>query len=542
VKKLLKAALLGLAAALVLGCAGGPKAPAGGEVQIAVLHTNDTHGHPLPFADHGVPEVSGLPAITTLVGRTRAEFENVLVLDAGDFNTGRPESNFFKAEPDIVGFNLIGYDAVALGNHEFDNSREILEGQKALAEFPLLSANAKTKDGKLVADAAYVVKEFQGVRVGVFGLTTRETATIGGPEVVRDLVFADEVETAKAMVAELRGKRKCQVVIALTHLGVYENAAEGSRALAAKVPGIDLIVDGHSHTQMKEPLVENGVPIVQAWQWGLNVGRGVLTVSGGKVAGFSWQPLTVNDKKAVKNPDGTTRYEPLGPEFETNPIVNGKLIEYGYKVESLLSEKIGVAAAVFSNAASRKAESEIGGLVADSMKWRLRDQGVDFAIVGGGNIRSDLAAGDITKKTAYTILPFDNSLVVLTMKGSELKELFDFLPTIPQGKGAFPQVSDGVSFTIDYEKGATTDILVGGKPLDPAREYKVVTNSYMAAGGDGYAVFKKARAYDSSVYQRDALVDYVKSLTAPLSPELKGRIKVVGQKLAWLFGGLLSRV
>jgi len=541
-KSMSKAIILGLAALLALGCAGTPKAPAGREVQIAVIHTNDTHGHPLPFADHGVPEVSGLPAITTLVGQTRAEYENVLVLDAGDFNTGRPESNFFKAEPDLVGFNLIGYDAVALGNHEFDNSREVLEAQKALAEFPFLSANAKTKDGKLVADAPYIVKDFQGVRVGVFGLTTRETVTIGSPEIVKDLVFADEIETAKAMVAELRGKKKCQVVIALTHLGLYSNGEEGSRALAAKVPGIDLIVDGHTHSQMKEPFVEKGVPIVQAYQWGLNVGKGVLTVKDGKVSGFSWKALTVNDKKAVKAADGSTVYEAVGPQFETNPIVNAKLIEYGYKVESLLAEKIGEAAAVFPNAMSRKAESEIGCLVADSMKWKLRDLGVDFAIVGGGNIRADLAAGPVTKKTVYTILPFDNSLVVVTLKGSQLKELFDFVATIPQGKGGFPQVSEGVSFTINYDKGACEDILVGGKAIEADREYKVVTNSYMAAGGDGYAVFKKGRAYDSSIYQRDAMVEYLKALGAPLAPAFKGRIKVIGQKTAYLFAELVRAI
>ncbi len=532
-KKLIAVAAI-LAVLLMAGCAtAGSAAAPGQEVKIVIVHLNDLHGHPLAFADHGVNDVSGLPAIATMVKQTRSDYQNVLVLDAGDINTGRPESDFFKAEPVIVGYNAMGVDAMALGNHEFDNSREVLRKQEADSTFPMISANVTTKDGKLLAEAPYVIKTFQGVKVGIFGLTTPETAIIGTPDNVKDLNFASEVDTAKAMVKELREKQKVDVVICLGHMGLYSDNTHGSRAVAAQVSGIDLIIDGHTHSQMTEPFVENGVPIVSAYQWGLNVGRGLLTVENKKVTSFLWAPITINDKKPIKGADGKTSFQPLGPQFDQDAALLPKLVAYGNQVENLLKEKIGDCAANFPNAMSRKAETEIGDLVADAMAFYGRNLKVDFAINNGGGIRADLPAGDITKKSVYTVLPFDNTIRILTIKGADLPALFDFLVTIKQGMGAFPQVSDGVSFTLNYDAKKCEDVLVGGKPIDPNRDYKIATNNYMADGGDGYVVFKKATfSYETSTYQRDALIEYVKSLGKPVAPELKGRIKIIGQQLA----------
>jgi 5'-nucleotidase/UDP-sugar diphosphatase len=506
-------------------------------VKIAIIHTNDLHGHALAYSDHNVNDVAGLAAITTLVGQTRAEYENTLVLDAGDYDTGRPESDFFKAEPMIVGFNMMGVDASLVGNHEFDNDNSVFAQQKALADFPILSANVKTKDGKYFGDAPYIVKTFQGVRVGIFGLTTLETLTIGTPAYMKNVVFLDEVQTAKDMVKILRGKEKCDVVIALTHLGIYSDNKAGSRRIAAQVPGIDLIVDGHSHTQLAAPVMEKNpegkdVPIVQAWMWGLNVGKGILTVTNKKVTNFEWSPLTINDKKAVKNADGTTSYENVGPQFDDNPIVRTKLIEYQYKVDQIMGSPIGVTASgLFSNAdkAARKTETPLGDIIADGFKWSLRDMNPDFGMVTGGTIRTDLPAKDLLLKDVYAVLPFDNTMYLVTLKGTDVQALFDYIATIKQGNGAFPQVSDGVSFTINYDKKTCENILIGGKPIDPNKDYKIATDSYHATGGDGYNVFKNStRAYDSSVWMRDAFVAYLKSLNAPIAPVDAKRITIVG--------------
>lgn len=493
-------------------------APAGGEVKIAVLHVNDTHGHPLPFNNGNANETGGLAAMAMLVGETRAEYDNVLVLDAGDFNTGLSESNFFKAEPDIVGRNMIGFDAVALGNHEFDNELSVLKAQMALAEFPMLSANVKTKDGAYVADAPYIVKTFQGVKVGIFGLITKETSVVGNPAIVKDLVFLDEIATAKEMVKELREKEKVQVVIALVHLGFDDLYPASSKALAKAVSGIDLIIDGHSHTKLNEKFVVNGTPIVQANQWGLIVGKGVFTVKDGKVTGFDWAPVTIND-----NDKGA----PKGPQFAQHPLIQPVLSNYKDKVEGLLKEKIGSANDTFPNANSRKAETAIGDLVTDAMKFLTAAQGVDFAINNGGGIRADLPAGDVTLKSIFTVLPFDNSVTVLKLKGTDIQALFDFIVTTP-GKGAFPQVSDGVSYTINLVTNKCENVLIGGKPIDPAKIYTIATNSYMATGGDGYVMFKNALSvYETSQFQRDALIAYIRQLGKPLVPEIKGRITII---------------
>lgn len=510
--------LAAVAAIFAVACVSQPAAPAGGEVKIAVLHVNDTHGHPIAYNNGSNIAVGGLPAMAMFVGQARAEYDNVLVLDAGDFNTGLSESNFFKAEPDVVGRNMIGFDAVALGNHEFDNELSVLKAQMDLAEFPMLAANVKTKDGALVADKAYIVKTFQGVKVGIFGLITKETEIVGNPAIVKDLVFEDEIETAKAMVKVLREKEKVQVVIALVHLGMDEVYVPGSKGLAAAVSGIDLIVDGHSHTLVKEPVVVNGTPIVQANQWGMYVGKGVITVKDGKVAGFGWELVSINHNN---------KGAPVGPQFEQHPLIQPVLSDYADRVEGLLKEKIGVAADTFPNAMTRKAETAIGDLVTDAMKYVTAAQGVDFAMNNGGGIRADLPAGDITKKSVFTVLPFDNSVTVIKLKGSDVQAMFDYVATTI-GKGAFAQMSDGVSYTINVAAGKCENILIGGKPIDPAKVYTIATNSYLADGGDGYAMFKnQLNRYETSMFQRDALIQYVQKLGKAVVPEIKGRITIV---------------
>jgi 5'-nucleotidase / UDP-sugar diphosphatase len=506
----------------------------GNVIQLIVLHTNDTHGHPVKFANSPADGAGGLPARATLVKEIRSRYENVLVLDAGDINTGRPESNFFKAEPDIIGYNYIGYDAMALGNHEFDNSADVLKKQMKQAKFPFLSANVKTKDGKNVA-TPYIIKSFKGLKVAVFGLTTRDTAVMGGPENVKDLVFEDEVKTANELVPKLR--KQADIVIALVHLGIYENETEGSRYLAKNVNGIDLIVDGHSHTMLDKPIYVNNTPIVQAWQWGMIVGEGVFTIKNRKIESFEWKAVPVNLKEKVKNSDGKEEIKFVGNQIDEDRTLLEQLSKYPEQVDKLLSEKIGETSDVFPNKEVRLKETALGDLVADSMLWYTKNLGVDFAIQNSGGIRTDLPKGDITKKNVYEIIPFDNSTVVVNLKGSEVKKIFDYIATIAQGKGAFPQVSEGVSFTINYDKGVCEDVLIGGKPIDEEKIYKIATNSFVATGGDGYLPFiKSTDPYDTSKFQRDILIEYIKTMTGKISPDVKNRIKIIGSKLAYIFG------
>lgn len=492
--------------------------------ELVILHTNDTHGHPLKFFDNPAPDVGGLPARATLVQQIRSQYQNVLLLDGGDFNTGRPESNFFKAEPDILGYNYLGYDAAALGNHEFDNSLDVLANQMKAAEFPFLAANVKDKAGEYIAKP-YIIKKFKGFKVAVFGLTTKTSEFVADPSNIKNLIFEDEVETARTLVPKLR--KKADLVIALVHLGIDPTDETGSKRLAKMVPGIDLIVDGHSHTYLTEPLYINHIPIVQAKCWGVYLGKGVMKIENKRVTGFKWELLPINLKEKVKQPDGGSELRFSGAEIQEDQSLLDLLKPYATKVDEVLSEVIGAAEGLFPQGNVRKEEAALGNLVADSMLWQTKNLNTDFAIQNGGGIRADLPAGTITKRTIYEILPFDNSVVVVSIKGSDLLSLFDFIATTP-GKGSFPQVSEGVSFTINTAAGKCEAVLINGKPIEPERIYRIATNSFQAIGGDGYQAFEKAiERYDTSIFQRDACIDYLIHLGGKIKPELKNRIRLI---------------
>ena len=496
-----------------------------GTEKLVVLHTNDYHGHPLKFYNYPAPDVGGLPAIATIVKEVRNEYSNVLVLDAGDMNTGRPESNFYDSASDILGYNYVGYDAMTLGNHEFDKPLKTLEHQRRMAAFPFLSANVRKADGSLLVDP-WIIKNLGKLRIGIFGLTTRETPEVTMPTITGNLVFDDEVETAHRMVAELAPKT--DVIIALVHLGLYDNDDAGSRRVAANVSGIDLIVDGHSHSKIDKPVMVNGTPIVQAWQWGLVVGKAVLTITTDGITDFEWSTIPVNLKDRSKDEEGNSVYTfKSGREIPEDPYLLTALTPFADQVESKLSREIGEATEFFDNANVRLEETALGNLVADAMLWATKKQGTDFAIQNGGGIRADIPEGPIAMKLIYEVLPFDNSVMTVDMTGAEVLKMFDFIATIPRGKGGFPQVSSDVSFTVDFIEGKSGNVRINGKPVDPDATYKVATNSFMATGGDGYSMMTTGYQYDTSAFQRDVLIQYIESLGGVISPSTEGRITVI---------------
>jgi 5'-nucleotidase/UDP-sugar diphosphatase len=534
-KILLQAAAVFLAG-LLLSCTPSRHHDSQSDSQIhhlVVLHTNDTHGHPVKFFQYPAPDVGGLPARATVVARIREQHRNVLVLDAGDLNTGRLESNLFKARPDLEGYNYIGYDAMAIGNHEFDNPIGVLREQMELATFPFISANVRTKGGEYLAEP-YIIKELDGLKVAIFGLTTKETEVIGNPENTRDLVFEDEIEIANNLVPELR--RKADLVIALVHLGIYDSSSKGSKRLAYEVSGIDLIVDGHSHTKLDAPIVVthpltgHNTPIVQAWKWGLILGKVDLFVQNKRVIDYRFEAIPINLKEVEKRPDGAKVYHFIGEEIPEDPKLLDLLEPYVTKAESVLFKVIGQAEATFFYDGVREEENPLGNLVADSMLWYTKYLGADFALQNGGGIRADLPEGRLTERMIYEALPFDSTVVVLTLDGKSVQSLFEYMATISSGEGGFPQVSERVSMTIDMRKKKCTQVMINGKPLDTSRTYKIATNSYLAAGGDGYRIFLKAiDAYDSSMFQRDVLIEYIEYLGGRIKPQTLDRIQILGK-------------
>ena len=228
---------------LLAGCAGGAKAvkrEAGKTYELVILHTNDHHGVVLPNDGRG-----GLAERATFVKSVRAANPNVLLIDAGDINTGTALSNMFAAEADFLAYNKIGYDAATFGNHEFDGTQGKLEAQLKLAQFPYISSNIKTADGKFLGSGQYLIKDYDGFRVGLFGITTLRTKVIASPD--KSLTFLPEIEAAKAVVETLKNREKADIIIGITHMGDKKEAPDHvtSPELAAAVPGIDVILDGH---------------------------------------------------------------------------------------------------------------------------------------------------------------------------------------------------------------------------------------------------------------------------------------------------------
>ena len=506
-----------LSVLMIFGCASTMKPvdrEAGVEYTLTLLHTNDHHGATLSKDGK-----YGLAERATFIKSVRAENENVLLLDAGDINTGTALSNMYAAEPDILAYNAMGYEAMAFGNHEFDGSLEKLQKQMELANFPFLAANITNKKGDFLG-SPYIIKDYPGFRVGVLGLTTLRSLTIASPD--ESLVFADEIATAEKYVEILRNKMNCDVVIVLGHLGdVLEEATQNTSVkLAEAVSGIDIIVDGHSHSKVEEPVVVNGTYIVSANEWGKVVGKGTLTVVDGALVGFDWKAEEITTEKYPADSEVSAIIEPFakGAEAALKEVVLKTTDEF-----------------IFGNKLSRKIELPLGNFVADAQVAYLASRGVkvDFGFTNGGNIRAALPKGDVTRENILTVLPFENYVYVVTLKGSDVIELFNFIGSINQGAGGFAQMSKEVSYTITYDaqgmNGVISNVLVNGKAIDENATYKIAVNDYLAGGGDGYvALTKSLDTFNTSMLMSDVVIEYAQSLGEAITPTTDGRITIVG--------------
>jgi len=481
---------------------------AGRSGELVLLHTNDFHGALLPNNDRG-----GIAQMAAFVSAVRAVNPQVLLVDAGDFNTGSALSNMFNAEPGIKAFNMMGYDAVVFGNHEFDGTMEKLNTQIDMADFPFVSSNIKKQDGTYLGGNQYIIKQYDNFTVGIFGLTTLRTRTIASPDA--SLVFADELEAAREVVDILRNVEKVDIVIALTHLGDIKESDSHvtSLELARAVEGIDIIVDGHSHSFFDTPRRIDNTWIVTSNEWGKFIGYGRLIIRNGRLADFDWIPL------------------PIGPNFDVNEMLK----PYIEKANVTLKEVIGEATDtfIFGIRLTRFQETAIGNLVTDANVWYFKNAGqqIDFAFHNGGNIRAELPKGPVTQEQILTILPFDNYLYIVSMTGAQIIELFNFIATIPQGNGGFPQFSGDVRFTIDKTTGSGVirDLLIGGESVDLNRMYRFCTNDYILGGGDGYvAMLNAADRYNASLLLSYVVTEYIKAQGGTISPVTDGRLTVIG--------------
>lgn len=510
-----------------------PVAGVAAPTQLTILHTNDHHGHFMKFDPYPVNDVGGLAAQSTLINIVRAEVEaeggQVLVLSAGDINTGIPESDMLDAEPDIALMNIIGYDAMALGNHEFDNAREVLLQQRDWAEFPFLSANVVKKDSGERLVEPYIIKEFDGLNVAILGLTTEETPLIVVPDNVQDLEFQSVIDTANALVPQLR--EEADLVIALTHLGYWEVSerkynAPGDLKLAKDVPGIDIIVGGHSHDALTEPDIVGGTLIVQADDYSKYVGRLDLMIDPDthSISDYAYELIPVNMKERIKYQDNSY-YMYVAPGYVEDSEILEAQAPFMEKAEASLSEPVGEALVELEGdkPAVRSRETNLANLVTAAMRAKT---GAEIAFQNAGGIRATIDPGPITYREILAVQPFGNTLVEVDLTGAQIMEILAYAATIdPEAEnGAFLQVS-GLSWT--NNQGTPDDVTVGGEPLDPDTTYTAVTNSFMAAGGDGYDTFKGLPQTDTGFVDADALREYIEKAGEVGKEEVEGWLTII---------------
>lgn len=466
--------------------------------KLTLLHTNDHHGRFWPNKDGEL----GLAPRATLINKIRAEIQkeggHVLLLDAGDVNTGIPQSDLQNAEPDFKGMALLGYDVMALGNHEFDKPLETIFKQRDWAGFPFISSNIYYKKNNKRVFPSHVNKEFEGLKVTIFGLTTEDTPLKSNPKNTKKLKFIPVIDEAKKLVPNLR--KTSDVLIALTHIGHYPNEshapdAPGDVTLAKKVNGIDVIIGGHTQKPLFEPDIQNGSVIVQAAEWGKYLGRVDLEILNGKVTfkSASLIPINLLDSKV---------------KIEADEKVVNLLKPYKEKGDSSLMVELGTSDGEFIGKRDiiRAQKTNLGTLVALAYKSKVN---ADLAIVNSGGLRDSIYPGKVTYESVLMVLPFGGELAIVKLNGQKLKDYLEFVIfNLTAGSGSFPQIS-GVEIIADQKKQKITQLKINGELVNPIKSYLMALPEFIAAGGDKYPklTYRKTGFVDA-----DILKDYISDL------------------------------
>ena len=523
----IKLALTGSVISLVLGLLVGCASPAPERDKthrITILHTNDHHGR---FWKNSDGEY-GMAARKTLIDTLRADVTAAggysLLLDGGDVNTGVPESDLQDAVPDFKGMNLLGYDAMAVGNHEFDKPPIVLRMQRDLAKFPMLAANIYSGGERMFSP--YKIFNLGGVRVAVMGLTTEDTQKMAHPDNMRNIEFRNPIAEAAKVVPELR--KQADVVIAATHMGHYENGKHGSQApgdveMARAVNGLDLVVGGHTQNPacMKaeniidrayvpgtecKPERQNGAWIVQAHEWGKYVGRADFEFRNNEFKLVKYALIPVNLKKTVRAADGKTSKQVYTTEIDEDKDMLALLSPYQEFGQQKLLVKVGSIDAAMNGERDtvRRQPAALAVLIGQAMMDKTR---ANFAVINAGGVRDSLPAGELTYKDVLKIHPFGNTIVTVDLSGKEVIDYLSVIAKMTAGSGAFPQFA-GVSLTIDG--GTVSNISVQGAPIDLSKTYKMVINNFVAAGGDGYPKLTAHPSFvDTGFVDADTLRGYV---------------------------------
>lgn len=458
-----------LFALLVLTASSGFSYEAGKKYPITFYHVSDTHGgfFKAPNASGG-----GFAILSTFVKQARKEAHETgslfFLTSGGDVNTGTPESDLLLGEPDFRAMNALGFDAMAVGNHEFDRPWKYLLVQQGWAQFPFLAANIHPEKPQAFPIIPYVIKEEHGLKVAFLGLATENTPIQSLPTNSVGLVFDPAIATAKTWVPFLR--QRADVVVVLSHIGwcpLGDCMAPNDVILAHEVSGIDLILGGHSHTNMENPEVENGTYIFHTFEKALKVGILNMEFSEGRL---QLKKAELKPLIGDEDPEMLALFEPLLKQS------SDKLkIVVGETSVLLEGERTQV----------RTRETNLGNLITKAVKLRTQ---ADLAILNSGGIRASIAIGPVSYGDIYKVLPFANTICTVELSGQELINYIAQIATMAPGEGNFPQMS-GVSLATDVDN-KVIDLKINQEPVRLQGRYKIAMNNFMAEGGDLYPKVK----------------------------------------------------
>ena len=529
----MKNRLLGSAAAIAVS-AGAAQA----DYTLHVLHINDFHSRieavnafdSTCSAEDAAENkcFGGIARVATKVNELRdsltAAGQNVIFLDAGDQFQGSLMYTTYKGAVEAEFMEQLKPDAMALGNHEFDDGPEGLAAFLDKVTFPLISGNLDVSQSNVLAGRVqnHVVLEVGGEKIGIISALATDTVETSSPG--PSVMFQDEIDSLKADVATLEAEGVTKI-IALTHVGFNHD-----QQIAASVPGIDAVIGGHSHTYLSatDPnragayptwvSQESGamVPVVQAYAYSKYLGH---------------LELTFADDGTLIHAGGDTIL--LDASVIPDPAIEARVAELAGPIEELKAKVIGETTEAIdgSRETCRQGECQMGNLVTDAMLDRVKDQGVTIAITNGGGLRTSIDAGPISMGEALSVLPFQNTLSTFTVTGADiLAALENGVSGLEDGAGRFAQVA-GMKYTFDPAQPSgsrVSEVLVASGedwvPIDTAAEYTVVSNNYMRGGGDGYRMFVNAsNAYDFGPDLADVTAEYL-AKTQPYTPYLDGRI------------------
>ncbi|WP_300012970.1 bifunctional UDP-sugar hydrolase/5'-nucleotidase [uncultured Roseobacter sp.] len=498
---------------------------ASAEYSLTILHTNDFHARfePISKYDSGCSAeddaegkcFGGSARLVTAIEEARARSNNAILVDGGDQFQGTLFYTYYKGALAAEMMNKMGYDAMTVGNHEFDDGPEVLRGFMDAVNFPVLMSNADVSAEPLLADtlAKSTVIERGGERLGLIGLTPEDTDELASPG--DNITFSDPVAAVQGEVDRLTADGVNKIIV-LSHSGYGVD-----QRVAAETTGVDVIVGGHSNSLLSNtsdradgpyPTMMGETAIVQAYAYGKFLGELNLTFDdAGNITEAKGEPLLID---ASVNKDSATA-DRIAEAAKPLEEIRNKV------VAETASEIIGV------REDCRARECAMGNLIADAMLDRVKDQGVEIAIQNGGGIRASIDAGKVTMGEVLTVLPFQNTLSTFDVTGAKIIEaLENGVSQHEEGAGRFPQVA-GMSFAFDVAQPAgsrISDVMVGDAPIDPDKVYSVVSNNYVRNGGDGYAMFKDAQnAYDFGPDLADVTAEFL-AASGPYTPYTDGRI------------------